>query len=67
MQSMDMPTIALCFLKNENLMITMLQLMQMTNRAGAMLGYTIAISQPNKEESKNRYNIVADVYVPIMA
>ena len=41
--------------------------MQMTNRAGAMLGYTIAISQPNKEESKNRYNIVADVYVPIMA
>jgi hypothetical protein len=51
----------------ENLMMMIPQLMLTTNRAGAMLEYRMAISQPNVDVSKNRYNTVITVNVPITA
>ena len=42
----------------ENLMIMIPQLRKITNRAGAMLEYNNAVSQPNVDVSKKRYNTV---------
>ena len=51
----------------ENLIMTIPQLMKMTNRAGAMLEYNIATSHPKVEVSKNKYNTVTPMNVPSMA
>jgi len=51
---------------NENLMMTIPQLMYMIESKGATLGYTIAISHPNVEEPKNRYNTVTNVKIARM-
>jgi hypothetical protein len=59
--------IPLRFFMKENLMMMIPQLMLTTNRAGAMLEYRMAISQPNVDVSKNRYNTVITVNVPITA
>lgn len=62
-----MTIIPLRFFMNENLMMMIPQLIQMTNIAGAMLENNIAASQPIVDVSKNRYNTVTTVNVPIMA
>jgi len=64
MQSNDMMITPFLFFMKENLMMIMPQLMKMMNRAGAMLEYNIATSQPNVEVSKNRYNTVIPVNNP---
>jgi hypothetical protein len=51
----------------ENLMMIIPQLMKMTNRAGAMLEYNIATSQPKIDVSKNRYRTVIPMNVPRIA
>ena len=51
---------------NENLMMMIPQLMKMTNRAGAMLEYNNAVSQPNVDVSEKRYNTVNPMSVPRM-
>ena len=55
--------IPLRFFMKENLMMTIPQLMKMTSKAGAMLEYNIATSQPNVVDSKNRYSIVTIVKI----
>lgn len=59
--------IPLRFFMKENLIMTIPQLMKMTNRAGAMLEYNIATSHPKVEVSKNKYNTVTPMNVPSMA
>lgn len=62
-----MTIIPLRFFMKENLMMMIPQLILMTNRAGAMLEYNIATSQPKVEVTKNRYNTVTPMNIPSMA
>ena len=63
-QSPDMMKIPLRFFMKENLMMMIPQLRPMTNMAGAMLEYNNAVSQPNVDVSKKRYNAVNPINVP---
>ena len=59
-----MMIIPLRFFMKENLMMMIPEIILMTKRAGAILEYTIPMSHPITEVSKNKYSIVIKVKAP---